>query len=229
MKRNFFYLTLIALLLIPIASQAAVYNFTPTQDATIKLQSPATNFNSPVPPNSTYPREDSVGLSANKLQAMEALLTFDLSSIPNNETITGVILKLYITSATGSFTTDLYETATGWSETAVTWNTKPVVGNAVGSTTSPASTGWFNISLTASEFDNVLSSLILIRNNDTGLTNSDKNNFKFFSKDNNTLQTDPRYFEQLEVTTRVPEPSFVILLGISMLGLGVTARRKLLK
>lgn len=70
-------------------------------------------------------------------------LQWDLSDIPDNETIGTAVLSLtpYFTSQTGSATLALHETASNWEEGTLTHDNAPAVGALIETVSAPTSTG----------------------------------------------------------------------------------------
>ena len=79
----------------------------------------------------------------------DAYLRFDLSSVTN---ISSAKLRIFAgLSASGTYTTWAYSVAnTNWGETNVTWNTRPVLSNALNSVTVSGTTlAWYTIDVTS--------------------------------------------------------------------------------
>ncbi len=75
---------------------------------------------------------------------MWSLLKFDLSSIPYGSVINSATLRLQQVGATpagAAWFVNLYQAGGSWTETGVTWNTKPVTGTLISSEQITASVG----------------------------------------------------------------------------------------
>jgi hypothetical protein len=64
-----------------------------------------------------------------------ALVTFDLPPVPTDCSLTAATLRMYLNATQGARTMDAYQISSSWTETGVTWNTKPTT------TGSPVSVG----------------------------------------------------------------------------------------
>ena len=107
----------------PVAgAQAATYTVNPIADTYVKQASP----NSPYGTASTLQTDQGTGVNEH------AYLKFDLSRIPAGETITGARLSVYVKNASGNGPA-VYPTATGWGESALTWNSRSTAAGRAGS------------------------------------------------------------------------------------------------
>lgn len=82
----------------------------------------------------------------------ESYLRFSLTGGPAGATIQSGLLRLFArSSSAGSVTIDLYAVAgTTWSETGITWNTRPPIGAKIGSRTVASTTGtWIEFDVSA--------------------------------------------------------------------------------
>jgi C1A family cysteine protease len=82
-----------------------------------------------------------------------SLVQFDVSSIPEGTSISQATLYLYLVNSCDigerTHTATVYRTKAGWSESSVTWNTKPDYAEAYGSTSIPSRTwGWYSFDMT---------------------------------------------------------------------------------
>ena len=112
---------------------AATVTLAPVDDTFVHSGAPATNYGS-------SPGLASGNLvSGNTLLLWTSLLKFDLSSIPDNLTITGATLHMYQVNGAGFNrtvgTTAAHVADDSWTEGTTTWNSQPVAGAVLG--TSP--------------------------------------------------------------------------------------------
>jgi hypothetical protein len=82
-----------------------------------------------------------------------SLVQFDVSSIPAGTSISQAKLYLYLVNSCDigqrTHTVTVYRTKAGWSESSVTWNTKPGYAEAYGSASVPSRTwGWYSFDVT---------------------------------------------------------------------------------
>jgi hypothetical protein len=107
----------------------AASTFYPTDDSYVKQQNPT---------QSNWGEDYSFMVSSQHTSKNQrALLKFDLSPIPDNCTITGATLELYMISnpGPGNDRTDIiyFISDDTWTETTVTWNSQPGEGSALDS------------------------------------------------------------------------------------------------
>jgi hypothetical protein len=70
-----------------------------------------------------------------------ALVTFDLPAVPTDCSLTAATLRMYLNATQGARTLDTYQISSSWTETGVTWNTKPTTtGSPVSAATGAAGT-----------------------------------------------------------------------------------------
>jgi len=93
--------------------------FVPSMDTYVSAWAPDANYG------------DAVNFSVRQPGVMDALLYFDLFSIPPLATVDSAVLKLYPTYRTNVNTLYLsaYPLQEGWAEGTVTWNTAPAAGD----------------------------------------------------------------------------------------------------
>ena len=72
---------------------------------------------------------------------MRMLIKWDLSSLPNNISISNAEIRLYQTTANSSITTDIYRINSVWSEASVTWNNQSSTIGWYGSQTFSSTSG----------------------------------------------------------------------------------------
>ena len=103
----------------------------PTDDAYIYQGDPNKNFGS------------SPNLAAGYAggNEMRMLIKWDLSSLPNNISISNAEIRLYQTTANSSITTDIYRINSVWSEASVTWNNQSSTIGWYGSKTFSSTSG----------------------------------------------------------------------------------------
>jgi hypothetical protein len=84
---------------------------------------------------------------------VRSLIQFDTSVIPAGTPIASAVLRVYLVGSwdypgrTRTITT--YRIGSGWSESSVTWNTQPSIGEAYGSTgVTHGSGGWYSFNVT---------------------------------------------------------------------------------
>ncbi len=88
-------------------------------------------------------------MSRSAMSNRRSLVRFTLPTIPAGCTLTAGTLRLYNTSPSSGRIIDVYRANTAWVETTVTWSTQPATtGTAVGSTT-VASAGYQQWTVTA--------------------------------------------------------------------------------
>ncbi len=108
----------------------------PVADAYVTSSSPSTNYGSSTSLQVDYSSPTAI-----------TYMRFDLTSLANT-TITRATLKVYVTnSTTGSI--NFKNLSSSWTESAVTYNTKPTLSTLIKSVTNPGATGtWTSIDLT---------------------------------------------------------------------------------
>jgi hypothetical protein len=74
------------------------------------------------------------------------LVSFALPALPTGCSVTSATLELYAKSSEGTRTIEAYRAASSWSESTVTWNTRPATTGAPA--TSASGTGWRSWSVT---------------------------------------------------------------------------------
>ena len=148
--------------------QAVAAAVTITDDATVRQDAPSTNFGA----ETEITSDNGTGVTA------EMFIKFSVSGIPAGATINSAQLKLTCFNGTDNgpgLRLASNTNPTQWTESTVTWNTRPVdvstsdldnVGAVTASTTSPAVVTW---NLTAGVTGNGVYSLRLAQNSTDGL------------------------------------------------------------
>ncbi|RED77587.1 DUF7594 domain-containing protein [Cohnella phaseoli] len=117
----------------------------PTEDARVESRNANTNFGSSV---------KGLHVKQNSVDFRESMLKFNVSGMNERGPGYTVKLRLYYTypgSTVPNGTTSLYEMSDPgvWSESTVTWQTRPTPGAAIGSVTNPAHSGtWIEFDVT---------------------------------------------------------------------------------
>jgi hypothetical protein len=149
-----------------------------------------------------------------------AYLTFDLSSIPGNYTISGATLKMYVTSVSGAYpeTVNYIANSCNLNTATVTWASQlDYVPQLLATTNTPAANNWETWNLLpawnpATDLANGKLSLVIM---------TDEYNFTLNTYA--SCEGDPAYRPQLELTytdpPAVPIPGAAMLLGSGLLGL----------
>lgn len=139
-----------ALLLIPVSIALAYTSGPPTHDSYIDSVT------------SGIPHDDQdlgvAGSTSNCNPTNITYLQWDLSGIPDTETIASATLTLTTTYANNptNATLTLYETGDGWTETGLTWNNAPALGSSIETVAGPTAAGQtvtFNSAALASYLD----------------------------------------------------------------------------
>jgi len=138
----------------------SVLTFTPTDDATIKLNYSGTNFGS------------DTEIHVDNSPVENFLFKFSLSGISGKQ-VTSVKLRLYDINPSangGSF----YTTASNsWTEGSITWNNAPAIGTLLASTGSVAQNTWVEVNLPTSIIsDGVLSMRVTTTSSDAAFYSS---------------------------------------------------------
>jgi hypothetical protein len=118
-------------------ASAATQTFSPVADAYVSGASPTTNFGT------------MTTLKVDASPVVRSFLRFNVA-LPAGATISGATLQLYTTSASGGpgFQARAVSNVT-WGETAITFNSAPPVGAALGSSGGWSTTGYKSIALSA--------------------------------------------------------------------------------
>ncbi len=98
------------------ASHADTYTFTPTADAHVMSDAPATNFGA------------GTRMTVDGIPAAATLLRFNVANLTG--AVTSARVRIYVNNPSDDGPA-LYRTSSSWSETAVTWNTRPAATGAV--------------------------------------------------------------------------------------------------
>ena len=115
--------------------EAATYTFTPTADAKVTATYPTSN----------YGTQTRVVVDANPSTA--SLVRFNVSGISGS--VTSARVRFFVSDPSGDGPS-LYRTTNAWSESSVTWNTKPAAtGSAFGNIGTAASGTWIEYNVTA--------------------------------------------------------------------------------
>lgn len=124
MKKMVLIFSLIALLSFPSVTQAATLTLEPSLDATVKLSAPDTSFGAGPSLDAYY--ESGTDPTRVPGEVQEALIKFDLSSVPSNKYITSALLVLhsYGTTTFGYGDIRFRANINTW-DNSVTWNTRP--------------------------------------------------------------------------------------------------------
>lgn len=118
-------------------------------------------------PNATHGTDISLNADGGTGIQRQALLRFDASAIAG--TVTSAHLRLYVTNGTGNGPA-VVPTATTWSESAVSWATKPAAtGGAVADATTMALGAYFDYDVTAAVVAGQPVSLSLVPQSTDGL------------------------------------------------------------
>jgi hypothetical protein len=176
-------------------------------------------------------------ISGNTLQLWSSFLKFDLSSIPDNLTITGAILHMYQVNGAGILIsgTDVSHVSNDvWSEATTTYDNRPDVGSVLGSSDDDRThRDWSQWNLletglwdsAADQVDNFLSiSVSEAGGNSTHNWCSKESNLTNCLATGETGPIDSLRRPYLEVTY-VPLPAAVWLFGTGLLGLVGMAHR----
>jgi hypothetical protein len=122
----------------PNGSMKGVFDLLPPPKTVIKLSPVKDAFIREGIKTLNYGAEQTmlVGYSADNNERYRSLLGFDVSSIPDNQTIDKAVLKLYNSSANPiDQPIGLYSAYNTWTELGVTWKNQPFVDATVGSAT----------------------------------------------------------------------------------------------
>lgn len=209
MRKIIVLFVLIALALCGTAYAAvpiSYFDLTASDDASINEKSPTNNYGGNA--------ELRVGKDSNK--SIFSLLKFDLSAFTN---IDSAYLWLYKNSGDSvTFNITPYATATGWSESSVTWNTRPAIGVAGTAVSVTPTNGWYSWDLTSFAQSAQGGALSFV------LEGSGANS-KYFSFSSGEGATNNPY---LRVTPVVPEPisSALFLVGGAAMAVRQYRKRK---
>ncbi|MGD8620219.1 MAG: DNRLRE domain-containing protein [Gammaproteobacteria bacterium] len=213
---------------------AATVTLTPVDDTFVYSATPTTNY------GSEPGLASGEVVSGNSLHIWTTFLKFDLSSIPDNLTITGATLHMYQINGAGLIRTTgtnaTYVADDSWTEGTTTWNSQPVDGAVLGSSPDTANDrGWSQWDLletglwdsTADQIDNFLSLAI------NEMPGSSTHNW--CSKESDLLNclapgetgpADSLRRPYLEITF-VPIPAAIWLFGAGLMSLiGMAGRKK---
>ena len=123
------------LLTIAAVGEAATFTFTPTADAKVVSTSPTTNY------------AGDTRIVADASPATQSYLRFNVAGISG--TVTSARVRLFVSDPSGDGPA-LYRTSSAWTETAVTWNTKPAAtGGAFGDIGTATSGTWVEYNVTS--------------------------------------------------------------------------------
>jgi hypothetical protein len=133
------HLTFVGGLLVTIVAtgrgEAATFTFTPTADAKVVSTYPTTNYAS------------ATRVVADGSPATQSYLRFSVSGISG--TVTRARVRLFVSDPSGDGPA-LYRTSSAWTESAITWNTKPAAtGGAFGDVATASSGTWVEYNVTS--------------------------------------------------------------------------------
>ncbi len=135
-------------------ADAGTYSFTPTADAQVASDTPTTNYG-------TTGR-----LTVDGSPAAATLLRFQVATMTG--TVTSARLRLWVNNPTTDGPT-LYRTSSTWSETAVSWNTRPAATSGViGDLGAVASGTWVEYAVTSTVVANGTYDFLLTSANSDG-------------------------------------------------------------
>jgi trimeric autotransporter adhesin len=180
---------------------AATYTVTADRDSWINEASTAQN-------NGTATTSRATASSTNTSRT-RAVIGFTLPTIPSNEAITAVSLKLFVTT-TGTRAVTVNRLTASWTETGVTWANLNTAFNATAEATfTPSAAGSVSVDVTA---------LVqgwkagTFTNNGLGLIGATSSTAIFASREATTTGNRP----QLVITTAVIAPSLLVLKSNSL-------------
>jgi hypothetical protein len=134
MSRTIWIGALLTVLLGAARSEAGTYTFTPLADAQVSSDAPTTNYGT------------SARLTVDGGPAAHSLVRFNASGLAG--TVTSARIRIYVNNPSPDGPT-LYRTSSSWSETAVTWNTRPSAsGSALGDLGQVNSGTWVEYNVT---------------------------------------------------------------------------------
>jgi hypothetical protein len=178
------------------SGEAATYTVTADRDSWINEASTAQN-------NGTVTTVRATASSTNTSRT-RAVIGFTLPTIPSNETITAVSLKLFVTT-TGTKAVTVNRLTGSWTETGVTWANFNAAFNATAEATfTPSAAGSVSVDVTA---------LVqgwkagTFTNNGLGLIGAANSAAIFASREATTTGNRP----QLVITTALISPSLLVL------------------
>jgi hypothetical protein len=135
-------------------SEAGTYTFTPLADAQVMSDAPTTNYG-------TGSR-----LTVDGGPAAQSLVRFNVNNIAG--TVTSARLRIYVNNPSPDGPT-LYRTSSNWSETAVTWNTRPSpTSGALGDLATVNSGTWVEYAVTSTVTSNGTYDFLLTSSNSDG-------------------------------------------------------------
>jgi hypothetical protein len=178
--------------LVPAAASAqqTTYTLAPTADTYLRSNQGTNNFGT----------QNSISVEP---AARQALLQFDISSIPSAHIILSAKLRLYVSTAASTSTVRAHRTTASWTETGATWNNMNANYDAnVEASASPATAGVFL------EFD-VLSLVRAWRSGTSNygfmMTATGSSQSAYASRENGTVANRPQL-----VVVATAEPSYSV-------------------
>lgn len=217
------------------AATVTISGTSQVDDAFVYQFLPTTNFDF-IPTFNPYLPAGNIDSTGHTTQSF---VKFDLSSLSaySATDITSATLRLRVVPTTESgfganptetypVTADFYVVTSTWTETGVTWNTKPTTGSLISSVSGIDESGyWLELTITGLvqgwKDSSITNYGIAISQPSEVRNGSNEATFATFAS---TQYTNPAFGPQL-VVEAVPEPSTCLLLGVAGLA-GVLFRRR---